>query len=96
MAATKKDVLSLALANVKKTDIERESEGIRRAVADNAHSWGNELHNAKKAVQTAGDKIAALASNVNATAAQCLQASRDLALAEANVKAIEELMAVRF
>tara|TARA_R110000796_G_scaffold43634_3_gene107154 strand:+ start:1553 stop:1843 length:291 start_codon:yes stop_codon:yes gene_type:complete len=96
MANAKKDVLSLALANVKKTDIERESEGIKRAVSDNKHAWGNELHNANKAVDNAGDRIKSLASNVGASAAQCLEAARTLALAEANVVAITELMAVRF
>lgn len=89
-------VLTLALANVKKTDGDKAAEKVQREVKENENHWRNEIFRAEQAKDAASDKVASLKSCTTATAEECLKAQRDLALATKNLEDMTALQAERF
>lgn len=89
-------VLTLALANVKKTDGDKAAEKVQREVKENENHWRNELFRAEQAKDAASDKVEFLKSCTTATAAECLEAQRALALAEKNLTDMQALAEARF
>jgi phage-related tail protein len=89
-------VLGLALANVQKTDGEKAQEAVRRAVRKNQNDWRNSIFAAREALDSAKEFYESLKSNVNASAEQMLDASRNVSYLAKNLTDMEEISEVRF
>lgn len=97
MANVKKSTLqALATAQLKKSDDQIALDALVDLVEENQNKFQNDLFAAKKEVKAAKKHAASLESNVNATAAQIIEAARNAKLAEQTVTDIEEIMARRF
>ena len=95
-SATSTKVFDLAKANIKAKDEDKAIKALERQVRDNKHAWANSTVNAQRTVEQCEDALAALQSDVTATAEQFLAASDALAIAERNLAAITELADARF
>lgn len=96
MAKGKNDVLSLALALIKKSDDQKAQDKVKKEVRDNKHNWGNDLFQMTKAAEAAEESYEALLSNTNATTTQLLDAKRNMDLAKKNLADVEALFEERF
>ena len=89
-------LFDLAKKNIKKDDVTKALESLQDAVDDNAMSFSNDLHAAKKAVKTAEKRVAALDGDATATSSAIIVANRDLLVAKKNVEDITAIIARRF
>lgn len=96
MATVSTKLIALATALIKKGDDQKAIERVEKAVKTNANVWRNELFAYEMAVSAAKERVEALSVDTSATMADCLSASRNLALAEKNFADGEALSAARF
>ena len=94
--ATKRKLVDLAIAAVKKSDGDKAVDQVKKDVRKAENSWRNEVFEAEQAVDTASERVESLATSVNASGADCLAASRDLKVAKANLEGLQALFTERF
>ena len=89
-------LFDLAKENISKTDEAKALDLLTEAVEDNKMAFANDLHEAKKAIKICTKKGEALKADPYASAAQIINANREVALAEKYVTDIETVIADRF
>jgi hypothetical protein len=89
-------LFDLAKENISKTDEAKALDLLTEAVEDNKMAFANDLHEAKKAVKICAKRVQELKADPYATAAQIINATREVALAEKYVRDVTTVMADRF
>ena len=89
-------LLALATADATMKDGEKAVKAVEKAVRVNKNAWRSELFALTEAAEAAADNLTGLSRDTSATAANVLDAQRQVKLAEANLEAASTAYSARF